>query len=356
MNSSPRSTRQFLTAGLSALALLAAGCGGSDGAASAAGGGDAPECGFSEELVAAAQEEGQVTIYAGGHTRETLERLTEMFQDAYGITVTSVREDSGAVVRMVQAELAAGNLNADVISLADIAAMAELAEDGALMPSEAPNLDEFIAGVDDPETPQIPYAVTPLGIMYNEAVTIDPPNSWQELADYDGTIVVADPNASGTSLLFFSMLTEHLGDEWLAKLADGSVTVTDSSLALAQLVLTGEADVAVPAIESTVIAAAAGGEPLAAAFPEDAVPTFSSELAALAGSPHPNAAKLLVGYHVCEAFQQSVAEQGGRPILEGAPAPEGVADLGGAELLSPDLEQLATKAEPLRARFTELFG
>jgi iron(III) transport system substrate-binding protein len=354
MNSSTRSTRRVLTAGFCGLALLAAGCGG--GGSSTAAGGEAPECGFSQELITAAQDEGAVSMYAGGHTRETLERVTELFQDAYGITVTSVREDSDAVVRMVQAELAAGNLNADVISLADIGAMATLAEDGALTPSEAPNLDGLIAGVDDPGTPQIPYAVTPLGIMYNEARTENPPRSWQELADYDGTIVVADPNASGTSLLFFSMLTEHLGDEWLEKLADGRVTVTDSSLALAQLVLTGEADVAVPAIESAVIAAASGGEPLAAQFPQDVVPTFSSELGVLAEAPHPNAAKLLVGYHLCQAFQESIAEQGGRPVLEGAPAPQGVADLGDAELLSPDLARLATDAEPLRARFTELLG
>lgn len=346
-------TRRLIVAATSCAALVLAGCGGG-GATGPSGA--APECGVSPELVSAAQAEGEVSLYAGGHTREALERVSAAFQEAYGIQVTSVREDSGAVARMVQAELAGGAVNADLVSLADIAAMAELAQGGALVPTDAPNLGTLPAGVDDPETPQIPYARTALGIMYNSERTQNPPTTWDELADFPGKIVVADPNASGTALLFFSMMSERLGDAWLERLADGQVTVTDSSLALAQLVLTGEAELAVPAIESAVLSAAAGGEPLAVSFPKDTVPTFSSELGVLAKAPHPNAAKLLAAYHLCGAFQQTVAEQGGRPIAPGAPAPQGVADLGGAELLSPDLRKLATGAEQLRGRFTQLFG
>ncbi len=355
-------TRRLAVAGVSGLALLLTACGGGESVTGApgapavedaAGGGD---CGFSEELVTSAQEEGAVTIYAGGHTREGLESVTEAFQAGYGIEVTGVREDSGAVTRMVQAELAAGNLNADVVGLASTPAMAALEKAGVLADAELPNGDDLIEGIDDPATPQVPYAVTPLGLMYNEATLEQAPETWQELAEYDGTIVLADPGASGTALQFFSMLTEELGDEWLVTLAEnGNRIVTDSSLALAQLVLTGEADIGIPAIESAVVSAAAGGEPLALTLPQEALPTFSSELAVMAEAPHPNAAKLLVQYHLCRDFQEVIAGLGGRSGLEDGPPAEGVGDISDATLLSMDAAELAAGQDALIARFNELF-
>lgn len=350
-----------LLVGLSGLSLLLAACGGGESVTSNAGsngGSDqaaGADCGFSEELVSAAQEEGAVTIYAGGHTREGLETLTQGFEKAYGIEVTGVREDSGSVVRMLQAELAAGNLNADVVSLASAPAMEALNEAGALTESEAPNLDSILDGVDDPSTPQIPYAVTPLGLMYNESSNDSPPQTWQELAAYDGKIVIADPGSSGTSLSFFSMLYEELGEEWLVELAEGGNTiVTDSSLALAQLVLTGEADIGIPAIESAVVAAAEGGEPLALVMP-DPLPTFSAELAVLADAPHPNAAKLLTQYHLCQDFQEAISAQGGRTALTDGPDPQGVQELGDAELLTSDTKSVEATREELLATFNRLF-
>lgn len=351
-----------LLVGLSGLSLLLAACGGGESVTSSAGsstgGSDQAadgDCGFSEELVSAAKEEGAVTIYAGGHTREGLETLTQGFQEAYGIKVTGVREDSGAVVRMLQAELAAGNLNADVVSLASAPAMEALNEAGALAESEAPNLDSILEGVDDPGTPQIPYAVTPLGLMYNESTNDSPPSTWQELATYEGKIVIADPGSSGTSLSFFSMLYEELGEEWLVELAEGGNTiVTDSSLALAQLVLTGEADIGIPAIESAVVAAAEGGEPLSLVLP-DPLPTFSAELAVLAEAPRPNAAKLLTQYHLCQDFQEAISAQGGRTALADGPKPQGVQELGDGEILTSDTASVEATRDELLALFNKLF-
>lgn len=350
-----------LLVGLSGLTLLLTACGGGESVTSTGGSNDdsgstaSGDCGFSGELVSAAQEEGAVTIYAGGHTREGLETLTQTFEEAYGITVTGVREDSGAVVRMLQAELEAGSLNADVVSLASAPAMQALNDAGALADSETPNLDDVLEGVDDPETPQIPYAVTPLGLMYNESTVTSPPETWQELAEYEGKIVIADPGSSGTSLSFFSMLYEELGDEWLVELAEGGNTiVTDSSLALAQLVLTGEADLGIPAIESAVVSAAAGGEPLALGLP-DPLPTFSAELALLADAPNPNAAKLLTQFHLCQTYQEAIAEQGGRSGLTDGPPAQGVQELGDTQLLSSDTASVEATREELLARFDELF-
>jgi iron(III) transport system substrate-binding protein len=358
----PSSRRVSSLLALPLSVVLVAACGnGSEPAAEGDGeaAGAAEIEGISEELITAAQEEGEVVIYAGGHTRPGVELLQERMQELFGIDVTFTREDSGAIANSISAELASGQLNADVVSLTDPGTMAEWAEDGVITDADVPNLDALIEGLDDPDNPQVPYSLVPLGIMYNSANTdaADLPSTWEEFANSaEGTIVSADPGASGTALAFYTTLTGLYGNEWFEQLAERDVIVTDSSLALAQLVLTGEADIGVPAIESAVISAAQEGEPLAIQFMEDGVPTFTSELAMLADAPHPNAAELLVQYHLSEDFQSALAELGGRSVLEGGPQPAEGADLSEATLLPADMEEIGTRGDQVAARFAELFN
>lgn len=358
-----RSPRRRLTLCLAvpSAVLLVAACGnGSEGASGSGGDSTAAEIeGISQELITAAQEEGGVVLYGGGHTRPSVELLQEKMQELFGIQLTFTREDSGAVANSVEAELASGSLNADVVSLTDPETMMQWAEDGVIADAEVPNADELIDGLDNPDDPQVPYSLVPLGLMYNSANTdpADLPTTWEELANGDyGTIVSADPGASGTALSYYTNLSGELGEDWMAQLAERDVIVTDSSLALAQLVLTGEADIGIPAIESAVLSTAAEGEPLAIAFMEDGVPTFTSELAMLAEAPHPNAAKLLVQYHLSEDFQTALTELGGRSVLQDGPQPAEGADLSDATLLPADLEEIASRGDEVVARFASLFG
>ncbi|TFV61944.1 extracellular solute-binding protein [Geodermatophilus sp. DF01-2] len=357
-----RPSRRLLTClAAPTAAVLVSACGnGSSDVAAAGGEGDASTTceGISDELVAAAQEEGGAVVYGGGHTRAGLELLQQKMQEEFGLDITFTREDSGAIANSISAELASGSLNADVVSLTDPATMQQWAEEGVIVDAEVPNADDIIEGLDDPATPQVPYSLVPLGIMYNSATTdaADLPTTWEQLAaEYPGAIVTSDPGASGTALAFYTMLTDLYGEEWLEQLAERQVAVTDSSLALAQLVLTGEADIGIPAIESAVIGAAQEGEPLEIAYMEDGVPTFTSELAMLADAPHPNAAQLVVQYHLCEDFQAALAEQGGRSVLVDGPQPPEAADLSDATLLTTSLEEISTRGEDVTARFAELF-
>lgn len=346
-----RTRRGAPLAAATLLSLALTACGGGGGTV------DAPE----GSLVAKAQEEGEVVLYAGGHTRESVELLAAEFEEQYDIQVTYVRDDSGAIAQKVQAEMAGGGLNADVVSLTDTPTMIEWSADGITTGVDVPNRDQIIEGIDDPDAPHVPIAMVPLGIMYNGA-NLDAsqaPSTWDDLAAGQSgrELVMSDPNASGTALQFVHMLTQLKGEDYFTRLADRGPTVVDSSLTLSQLVLTGEADVAAPALEPLVLRAAAEGEPLEIAYPEDGVPVFTSDIAALADAPHPNAAALLVRFQVSEEFQQTAVEEAGaRSVIQGIAPPEGAADLSELKLLNPDYDVLSEKSEQLRARFTELFG
>ncbi|MEQ3554261.1 extracellular solute-binding protein [Pseudonocardia nematodicida] len=338
------------------IGVLLAACGGGAGGGGDATGDEIP--GIGDDLISAAQAEGGVVLYGGGHTQDGLELLQERMQERFGIQVTFTRDDSGSVANAISSELASGRLNADVVSQTDQAAMQAWADDGVIRAVDVANADRIVDGLHDPAAPQLPYMQIPLGIMYNSART-DPagiPGTWTELAAEDrGRIVTSDPSASGTALTFYALLDRLHGPEWMAGLADRGPIVSDSSLALPQLVLTGEATLGVPAIESAVLSAAATGEPLAVAYPSDGVPVIASEVAALTDAPRPNAAELTVRYHLSEEFQQAMAETGGRSVLDGLPAPPGAEDFGDRPLLTAQVAAIAEVRDDLRARFDGLY-
>lgn len=349
-------------------ALVAAACGGDDGdedasaitgqgsgAGQTTAGGEGDEtCGADPGLVAAAQEEGEVVLFGGGHTREGGEAVAEMFEDAYGISVTVNRQPSGDVIQQVEASLEAGAVVADVVSLADVSTFIRWDEEGIITDAEVPNVDQLIDGIVDPSRASLPYAVSPLGIVYNSART-DPseaPTSWAEFSDLGGKVLAhANPSTSGTALSFMYMAAKAAGDAYYDGFKGQDILITDSALALNQLVLTGEADYGAPAIEAEVARAKANGEPLEIIYPSEGVPVFSSELAALTEAPHPNAAKLLVQYHLCEEYQENVAELGGRPALVGVASPEGLPDMADWTIVTVDVNELGTRRDALVQQF-----
>jgi iron(III) transport system substrate-binding protein len=339
--------------------LFGAACGGG----SQAGGGSATGDeipGISEELIKSAQEEGTVAVYGAGHTQESFELLQKMIQDRFGINLTYITGNSTELANAIDAQIASGKVDADIVSTTDASIMRRWAEEGKITDGGVTNLDDLLDGIDDPADPQVPFTIMPLGIMYNTANTTvdDLPSTWKEVSTGDfGKIVTADPNSSGTSLAFYSMMNDLYGPEWIADLSNRDTIVSESVSALPQLVLTGEADLGFPAAEAEVLAAARGGEPLAIAYPDDGVPTTAFEVAKLTDAPHPNAATLVLRYHVSEEFQTALAEVvGARSVLKGVAPPDSAEDI--AELTSlgvaPGDEGTGSK-DVTRAEFAESF-
>lgn len=313
--------------------------------------------GISPSLVKAAQKEGGVVIRAGGHTRPVLEALQKDMQNKFGIRMQFTRVDSSKVVNAVSAELASGNVSTDVVSLTDPGAMQKWNTDGVLADAGISNLDDMEDGMHAEGENQIAYSFVPLGVMYNSSntKTKDVPTTWEELSKQDfGKVITSNPNASGTALAFYTALDGMYGEQWVKDFSTHNPTVTDSSLALAQLVLTGEDDLGIPAIESAVSDAAKQGEPLKIAFMKDMVPTFPTEIAVLNDAPHPNAAKLLVQYHLSEEFQNELVKMGGRSVLKNAPTPPNSIDLSDYKIVPVSLADIAKRGDAVSAYFKKL--
>ncbi|WP_324273643.1 substrate-binding domain-containing protein [Blastococcus brunescens] len=146
---------------------------------------------------------------------------------------------------------------------------------------ELENRDQILEPLATPEdAAHVPFTWAAMGYSYNEASS-DPaslPTTWADLAQQPGVFAVANPNSSGAALTFVAAM-EQIDPEFLPSLGEGETLISDSALALTQLVATGEADFGIPGIEADVATAANAGEPLAMGYPEGEIGVLTSFIA-----------------------------------------------------------------------------
>lgn len=340
-------TRRIGIALAAAVTAVLAACGGPPSA-----GGSAEVPTTQEELLAQARQEGEVVLGAGGHTRDQAQLLADKFQEKFGIKVTFVRESSGDIAQKTQAQITARALQFDVVSLNDEATLRTWAESKVLA-DPAVERAPILAPLRGAGAPYLPFTWAALGYSYNSAKlpAAQAPTSWGELTAQPGVFAVADPGSSGAALTFVAAMGE-VDPGFLPALGGANTLVSDSALALTQLLATGEADYGVPGIEADIATARKSGEPLAMGYPEGKIGVLPSFVAPLAAAPHPAAARLLTQFQLSAEFQAAQAGLGSRSVLDGAPVPEGAVELGVERLVVVDPATLTADKDALLEKFT----
>ncbi|MGH3585598.1 MAG: ABC transporter substrate-binding protein, partial [Pseudonocardia sp.] len=271
--------------------------------------------------------------------------------------VTFIRESSGDIAQKVQAQLTSRSLQFDVISLNDEATLRTWVENEVLADAAVENAGQILAPLTTAGAPYLPFTWGALGYSYNEA-RIPPearPTSWAALAAAPGVFAVANPGSSGAALTFVAGM-EEIDPQFLSALGGKETLVSDSALALTQLVATGEADFGVPGIEADIATARKAGEPLAVGYPEGKITGLPSYIASMEQAPHPAAARLLVQYQLSEEFQAKQAALGSRSVLTGAPLPEGALEIGPDRLVVTDPADISARKDALITSFDTMVG
>lgn len=305
-------------------------------------------------LIERAKEEGEVSLGAGGHTKPQAELLAKEFEKKYGIKVTYVRENSGQIAQKVEAQ-GEGNRPFDVVSLNDGGTMQQWADDGLLAKTPIENSDDILKPL-VPDAEYTPFTWYALGFAYNSSRTKEGevPETWEELATADGKKGVADPSSSGAALTFATAMKE-IDNDFMPTVGKGKTLVTDSALALSQLLTTGEAKWGIPGIESDVMTARDAGEPLAMAYPKGQIGSMPSFTAPLDGVTNPASARLLVQFMLSEDFQSKQVGIGSRSVLEGQDVPDGGQEVETDDMLVLTPKSLEDSKEDVTSGFDEAF-
>lgn len=167
-----------------------------------------------EELIAAAKEEGPITVYDNA---SAIEDIAEAFQEKYGIEATGVKVGASEALEMVKREADANNVVGDVIAIPDIPAV-----NNQLLPNDY--VVNWVPGdlaEDIPESMQEPLVMIhdPNIWTYNDEVYDEQPvtNMW-ELTDEEwrGRVAMEDPVGANKLLDWFSQMAQFGNDELIA--------------------------------------------------------------------------------------------------------------------------------------------
>ncbi|ALJ18826.1 ABC transporter substrate-binding protein [Microbacterium sp. No. 7] len=305
-----------------------------------------------EELIAAAEAEGELTWYTGTPP-STIEKVVEAFEATYDIRVNATRLPSGDIAQRFQAEIAADNVQVDVMSTVDQGFFGDMNDAGNLA-----SLPDLARGeVDDAQFLLGDYGVVvTVGVPafgYNTSVmgdfTLD---TWQDLLDerVDGQLILVDPRGSQAWAQMWHVALNHpdLGPDFLEKVGQQGHQVVNSGAPGAELLGAGEGGVLVANIPGVFDAAKQAGAPIEYMVPEDPFYGIFTWAVVTADAPHPNAAALFLNFLASEEGSQvyNTADRGISPLgdLDGTwPTPAGgIEQPPTPDELSASLEEILT--------------
>ncbi|GAA2454442.1 extracellular solute-binding protein [Actinomadura vinacea] len=313
--------------------------------------GNAPVAGSWNEIVAAAEKEGKVTIYSS-HGTEELNDFKGRFEKKYPkVKLTVVRGTDADLTPKVEAERKTGKGIADVFFGASLVWVK--ANKDAF---EAPRGPSFEAPAYNKQTsvPEGTYFLTNAAVLtfgWNTKLYKKGIKDYPDLLDPSlrgGKIGVIKP-AAPSMVDFYLYLQETYGADFVKKLAAQKPRIYPSSLPIAQAIQSGE--IAATPFVSPLIDEKKSGAPVDWGLAKKPWGALFWGMA-LKSAPHPNAAQLIADFIIGEQGQEAIARTHAS-VLPNIPGTVGNT----STVRKQDLAQLTPeKVREFQAKWNQDFG
>jgi iron(III) transport system substrate-binding protein len=220
------------------------------------------------DLVAAAQEEGSVTVYTS-QGLDQINALAAAFEEEYGIDVEPVRLNDGDMIPRLETEINTGASGADAAYTTALPWIEGQAEAGNFLdPTASPQIaglgaydaDQY---VHDGNYFEVGAAV--LTFAWNTEEVPEGINDYPDLLNEEfagGRLGVIDPNVSPSVVDFWRFLEENFGEDYVAGLAELEPRIYNSALPIGEALGSGEIAATVYAAPVTLVPAAEAGAPV----------------------------------------------------------------------------------------------
>ena len=259
-----------------------------------------------DDLIAAAQEEGELVVY-GSCEEPYLIAACQKFQELYDIEVSYQRLSTGEVQTKIAEEK--GNPSADVWFGGTNDPYNEAAKDGLLEAYEAQNASHLLKPYyRDPEGYWYGIYQGILGFMVNKEeltrLNLEAPKSWADLLkpEYKGLIWLSNPNTAGTAKLVINTLVqlnnfdEDAAMAYLVELDKNIAQYTKSGSGPSKKVGPGECVIGIGFLHDGVYQILQGYDNIGLIIPEDGTAYEVGSTAIFEGCEHPNAARLWIEF------------------------------------------------------------
>ena len=292
------------------------------------------------DLVAAAKEEGELTVY-GSCEEDYLNAACDHFEELYGIKVNRQRLSTGEVPAKIEEEN--GNPSADVWfggtnNPYDTAAAKGLL-DNSYVPANAAHLLSDL--YKDPNGYWYGIYTGILGFMVNtdelDRLGLEAPKTWDDLLkdEYKGLIWFSNYNTAGTPKLAANLMLQMKGHdegiEYLVNLDKNVQVYTKSGSGPSKNVGTGECVIGIGFLHDGITQILDNGyENIGLVVPADGTACEIGPVAIFNGAKHVNAARLFMEYALSPECVEMADETGSYQflVLDNAEQPEAAAQFG----------------------------
>lgn len=259
---------------------------------------------FDPELVAAAQAEGELTVY-GSCEEPYLAAAAKNFEKEFGIKVSYLRLSTGEVQAKITEEK--GNPSADVWFGGTNDPYNESAKLGLLMAYEAKNAKNLASPMyRDADGYWYGIYKGILGFMVNteelKRLNLEAPKGWDDLLkpEYKDKIWLSNPNTAGTAKLVINTLVQLKGHDeamkYFMELDKNIAQYTKSGSGPSKKVGIGECVIAIGFLHDGITQILDGYDNIALIIPEEGTSFEIGSTAIFEGCAHENAAKLWIEY------------------------------------------------------------
>ncbi|PLR77454.1 Fe(3+) ABC transporter substrate-binding protein [Bacillus sp. V3-13] len=307
----------------------------------------------------AAELEGTLNFYTS-QPDEDAAKLVEAFQAKYPkVKVETFRSGTEEVISKIKAEQLAGDIQADVLLVADAVTFESLKEEDLLLSYESPEAEGISKELVDPDGTYYGTKVMATALVVNTENVDEMPTSWDVLtsAESKGKIIMPSPLYSGAAAYNLGVLTrqDDFGWDFYKKISANEVTVTKGNGDVLKSVAGGEKDYGM-VVDFVVARAKSEGSPVELVYPEEGVPVITEPVGIMKDSQNEAAAKAFVDFVLSEEGQKLAAELGYTPIREGVEAPEGLKTIDELKVISADINELYQSREDDKRQFEQTVG
>jgi iron(III) transport system substrate-binding protein len=257
-----------------------------------------------DALIAAAKEEGALTVY-GSCEEAYLSAACQNFEKLYGIKVDYQRLSTGEVYTKIEEE--AGNPSGDVWFGGTTDPYNEATAAGLLEPYEAQNAVNLLSSTyRDADGNWYGIYKGILGFMVNkEELTrlgLEEPKDWDDLLkpEYKGLIGMSNPSTAGTAKLVINTMVQMKGHdeamEYFKELDKNIYQYTKSGSGPSKMVGPGECVIGIGFLHDGITQILAGYDNIDLIIPASGTSYEIGATAIFKGAKHPNAAKLWIEY------------------------------------------------------------
>lgn len=307
---------------------------------------------------------GTVMVYTSMY-REVIDAVKPTLAEALpGVEVKWLQGGSEKLATRLDAELAAGAPQADLILTSDPLWYERLRREGHLLPYASLPALRLRRDLIHPTGAYLTSRLSTMVIAYNSRLVPEgeAPRTFAGLFDdrWAGKVTCPDPLASGTAFSTLAQLLHHEGPGLLARMKAAKLVASGGNSSAFTRLESGEHHVGFVLLEN-VLAARANGSPVAYRIPDEGAVPVPGPLAILKAGPNPEAAKAVYDLILSEPVQRAIVAAHMHGVFEDLPPPDDAPDL--THVLdtryrfTPEfVDATVEEAQAIRQRFAEAMG